>query len=118
MGQWIKTRWKTGLIVLLTILFVSKCCSSNNYERKYKKESRRVEFVSDSLSNICNLREKIIDSLNAEIRILCTRLESSESQSKIYQNQNNRLNDRLKDVAGKQVNVKIENKTADTANKQ
>lgn len=114
-GAWLKNRWKTFLIILLAVMFVSKCNTANNYQRKYRKETKKVEMITDSMYTVCLQKDRTIDSLNAEIRVLETRLESSESQSRIYQRQNSNLNDRLKDVAKKSVNVNIENKSAESS---
>ena len=31
--EWIKGKWKVILIVLLSLMFISKCTSTNNYKR-------------------------------------------------------------------------------------
>ena len=67
--EFIKAHWKVILIVLLSIMFVSKCTSSNNYERKYKKQVTYTEHALDSLSNVYANSAKYIDSLKHVIEL-------------------------------------------------
>ena len=50
--EYIKKHWKEILIIVLTILFVSKCTGKGNYERKYKAQVARIEYVTDSLNRV------------------------------------------------------------------
>lgn len=108
--EWIKERWKVILIILLSIMFVSKCTSANNYERKFHKEQARVEYVSDSLTTVFSNSSKYIDSLKLVIKDKNKEIESLNKQLKIYVEQNVQLNDRNKALANKPVVVNIENK--------
>lgn len=58
--KFLKQYWREIAIALLAILFLSKCSSSGNYERKYKKEVARVEFVTDSLTKINTDRKSVV----------------------------------------------------------
>ena len=105
--EWIKGRWKVILIVLLSLMFISKCTSTNNYKRKFHKAETRIEYVTDSLTHIYSNSAKHIDSLelvikekNSEISSLTKRLNSCVEQ-------NAELNARNKDLA------KLANKLAD-----
>ena len=105
--EWIKGRWKVILIVLLSLMFISKCTSANNYERKLHKAETRIEYVTDSLTRVYSNSAKHIDSLelvikekNSEISSLTKRLNSCVEQ-------NAELNARNKDLA------KLANKLAD-----
>lgn len=93
--EWIKGRWKVILIVLLSLMFISKCTSTNNYKRKFHKAETRI----DSL-------ELVIKEKNSEISSLTKQLN-------IYVEQNAQLNARNKDLANKSVVVNIENKKED-----
>lgn len=110
-SEFVKKKWQVVVIVLLALLFVSKCNSSNNFERKYKKETKRVEYVTDSLTNMYSNGAKVIDSLKYEIRLRDREIKNLEGNIKRLEKITSDLNDRLKDVANKKVNVNIENKT-------
>ena len=108
--DWIKGCWKVILIILLSIMFISKCTSTNNFERKFHKEQARVEYVTDSLSNMYSNSAKHIDSLNRVIKEKNAEINSLTKQLNIYVEQNAQLNDRNKALANKPVVVNIENK--------
>lgn len=97
--KFLKQYWREIAIALLAILFLSKCSSSGNYERKYKKEVARVEFVTDSLTKI---NTALTDSLNM------AKMNNSalQSQNNIYKDQNNKLSD----AAKRQVVVRVNKK--------
>ena len=106
--EWIKGRWKVILIVLLSLMFISKCTSTNNYKRKFHKAETRIEYVTDSLTHVYSNSAKHIDSLESEISSLTKQLN-------IYVEQNAQLNAQLKALANKSfdVNVNLENKKGD-----
>lgn len=97
--KFLKQYWREIAIALLAILFLSKCSSSGNYERKYKKEVARLEFVTDSLNKI---NANLSDSLNM------AKMNNSalQSQNDIYKDQN----DKLSDAAKRQVVVRVNKK--------
>lgn len=97
--KYLKQHWKEITIALLAILFMSKCSSSGNYERKYNKEVARVEFVTDSLTKI---NTALSDSLNM------AKINNSalQSQNDIYKDQNTKLSD----AAKRQVVVRVNKK--------
>lgn len=97
--KFIKKYWKEILIVLLAILFMSKCSSSGNYERKYKKQLDRTENVIDSL-------EKINIALNDTLKDVRHINESLQNEIKIYKEQNTNLSD----AAKRQVIVRVNKK--------
>lgn len=102
--SWIKTNWKILLIVLLSLMFISKCTAANNYERKYHKEQQHVVYVTDSLSSMYSHSAKHIDSLNHVIKEKNAEISSLSDQLKIYIEQN-------KALANKPVVVNVENKS-------
>lgn len=105
--NFLKKHWKNILIAILAVLFLSKCASSGNYERKYKKAVQRTEFVTDSLKEMFSKSSSLIDSLNAVISKKDIELASKDAQLSIYQEQNAQLNDRNKQLSGKQVIVNV-----------
>lgn len=107
---WVKERWKVILIILLAIMFVSKCTSSSNYERKYHKAEARIEYITDSLTTVYSHSAKYIDSLKLVIKEKNNEISSLNKQLEIYAEQNAQLNDRNKALANKPVVVNIENK--------
>lgn len=118
--DWIKVKWKIVLIVLLSLMFVSKCTSANNYKRKFHKAEARTEYVTDSLKYMFNNSAKCIDSLtlvikerNAEINSLNKQLDIYIKQNNKLNEQNDRLNKTAKDLANKPVivNIPVENKS-------
>ena len=118
--EWIKGRWKVILIVLLSLMLISKCTSANNYERKLHKAETRIEYVTDSLARVYSNSAKHIDSLelvikekNSEISSLTKELALLIKDLNNYVEQNAQLNARNKDLANKSVVVNIENKKED-----
>ena len=118
--EWIKGRWKVILIVLLSLMFISKCTSTNNYKRKFHKAETRIEYVTDSLTHVYSNSAKHIDSLELVIKEKNSEISSLTKQLNIYVEQNAQLNDRnkalaqeLKALANKPVVVNIENKKED-----
>lgn len=101
--NYIKKYWKEILIILLVILFVSNCTGKGNYERKYKAQCARTEYVADSLTNVFSHASSHIDSLNAVIRMKDMEIKSLNKEISIYQDQNKKL-------ANKPVIVKVEEK--------
>ena len=79
--EWIKKNWKVTLIIILFILFVSKCTKSGNYERKYKKEVTKVEYIVDSMNSMHTKDIYIIDSLKHEIELANIRNSSLEKNN-------------------------------------
>ena len=111
--EWIKGRWKVILIVLLSLMFISKCTSTNNYKRKFHKAETRIEYVTDSLTHVYSNSAKHIDSLELVIKEKNSEISSLTKQLNIYVEQNAQLNDRNKALANKPVVVNIENKKED-----
>lgn len=113
--EWIKGRWKVILIVLLSFMFISKCTSANNYERKLHKAETRIEYVTDSLTRVYSNSAKHIDSLELVIKEKNSEISSLTKQLNIYEEQNAKLNAINKDLANKSfdVNVNLENKKDD-----
>ena len=118
--EWIKGKWKVILIVLLSLMLISKCTSANNYERKLHKAETRIEYVTDSLARVYSNSAKHIDSLelvikekNSEISSLTKELALLTKDLNNYVEQNAQLNARNKDLANKSVVVNIENKKED-----
>lgn len=103
----IKKYWKEILIALLAVLFLSKCASSGNYERKYNKEIARVEFVTDSLMTEYAASAKTIDSLRNVISIKDIAINNLNKELAIYKEQNEKLNEANHKLASKQVIVKV-----------
>lgn len=108
--EWIKGRWKVILIILLSLMFISKCTSANNYERKFHKAEARIEYVTDSLTTVYSNSAKYIDSLKLVIKDKNQEISSLNKQLSIYVEQNAQLNDRNKALANKPVIVNVENK--------
>jgi septal ring factor EnvC (AmiA/AmiB activator) len=106
--NFIKAHWKTILIVLLAIMFMSKCSSSGNYERKYKKQVAYTEYAIDSMNTKYSNSAKHIDSLNKVIEIRDLEIMSLTNQLDIYKSQNDRLNEANRSLANKKVIVNIE----------
>ena len=106
--NFIKAHWKEILIVLLLIMFISKCSSSGNYKRKYKKQVAYTEYTIDSMKTVYSNSAKHIDSLNKVIRFYEIEIASLENQLEIYKSQNEKLNATNKSLADKKVVVNIE----------
>lgn len=97
--KFLKKYWKEILIVLLTIMFMSKCSSSGNYERKYNKQVTYTENVIDSLTKENNaLRDTLKDIRHIN--------ESLGNEITIYKEQNSNLSD----AAKRQVIVRVNKK--------
>ena len=111
--EWIKGRWKVILIVLLSLMFISKCTSANNYERKLHKAETRIEYVTDSLTRVYSNSAKHIDSLELVIKEKNSEISSLTKQLNIYVEQNAHLNDINKDLANRPVLPNTENKKED-----
>ena len=121
--EWIKGRWKVILIVLLSLMFISKCTSTNNYKRKFHKAETRIEYVTDSLTHIYSNSAKHIDSLelvikekNSEISSLTKELALLTKDLNNYVEQNAQLNAIIKNLANRPVVpviANIENKKED-----
>ena len=118
--EWIKGRWKVILIVLLSLMLISKCTSANNYERKLHKAETRIEYVTDSLTRVYSNSAKHIDSLELVIKEKNYEISSLTKQRNFYveQNaeQNAQLNARNKDfadLANKLAGANTENKKED-----
>lgn len=111
--NFIKAHWKEILIALLFIMFMSKCSSSGNYERKYKKQVAYTEYAIDSMNTMYSNSAKHIDSLNKVIKFSEMEIASLENQLEIYKSQNEKLNATNKSLADKKVVVNIE-KTEET----
>ena len=101
--EYIKKHWKEILIIVLSILFVSKCTGKGNYERKYKAHVAIIEYVTDSLNRVYKNTSSHIDSLNNVIKMKDVEISSLNKEIDIYREQNNKL-------AKKPVVVKIEEK--------
>ena len=118
--EWIKGRWKVILIVLLSLMLISKCTSANNYERKLHKAETRIEYVTDSLARVYSNSTKHIDSLKLVIKEKNSEISSLTKQLNIYVEQNAQSNARNKDLANiskilaeKSVDANMENKKED-----
>jgi septal ring factor EnvC (AmiA/AmiB activator) len=109
----IKTNWKTILLIVLAILFVSKCSSSGNYKRKYNKQVKYTEYVIDSMNTVYSNSSKYIDSLKNTIRLQDAEISSLTQQVNIYKDQNSQLNDRNKELANKKIIVNVEKETTE-----
>ena len=97
--KFLKKYWKETLIVLLAIMFMSKCSSSGNYERKYNKQVTYTENVIDSLTKENNaLRDTLKDIRRGG--------ESLGNEITIYKEQNSNLSD----AAKRQVIVRVNKK--------
>lgn len=106
--NFIKAHWKEILIVLLIIMFISKCSSSGNYKRKYKKQVAYTEYAIDSMNTKYSNSAMLIDSLNRVIKFSEIEINSLENQLEIYKSQNEQLNATNKSLADKKVVVNIE----------
>ena len=93
--EWIKGRWKVILIVLLSLMLISKCTSANNYERKLHKAETRIEYVTDSLTRVYSNSAKHIDSLELVIKEKNYEISSLTKQRNFYVEQNAELNAQL-----------------------
>ena len=118
--EWIKGRWKVILIVLLSLMFISKCTSTNNYKRKFHKAETRIEYVTDSLTHVYSNSAKHIDSLELVIKEKNSEISSLTKQLNIYVEQNAELNAQLNarnkdfaNLANKLADVNTENKKED-----
>ena len=89
-----KKHWKVIVIVLLSILFVSKCTSSGNYKRKYNKEKTYVVYVTDSLNNVFSNASHHIDSLKYVIKTKDLMIKSLEEQLQRVEKANEQLANR------------------------
>lgn len=87
----VKTYWKTTVIVLLSLMFVSKCTSSGNYKRKYNKQVKQTEYVIDSMSNVYSNSSRYIDSLKNVIVLKNNEIDALNKQLDIYKEQNKAL---------------------------
>ena len=87
----LKNNWKTIVIVLLAIMFVSKCTSSGNYKRKYNKQVKQTEYVIDSMNTVYSNSSKYIDSLKHVIVYRDNEIKSLNEQLDIYKKQNEAL---------------------------
>ena len=97
--KFLKKYWKEKFIVLLAIMFMSKCSSSGNYERKYNKQVTYIENVIDSLTKENNaLRDTLKDIRHIN--------ESLGNEITIYKEQNSNLSD----AAKRQVIVRVNKK--------
>lgn len=97
--KFLKKYWKETLIVLFAIMFMSKCSSSGNYERKYNKQVTYTENVIDSLTKENNaLRDTLKDIRHIN--------ESLGNEITIYKEQNSNLSD----AAKRQVIVRVNKK--------
>ena len=118
--EWIKGRWKVILIVLLSLMFISKCTSANNYERKLHKAETRIEYVTDSLTRVYSNSAKHIDSLELVIKEKNYEISSLTKQRNFYVEQNAELNAQLNarnkdfaNLANKLAGANTENKKDD-----
>ena len=97
--KFLKKYWRETLIVLLALMFMSKCSSSGNYERKYNKQVTYTENVIDSLTKENNaLRDTLKDIRHIN--------ESLGNEITIYKEQNSNLSD----AAKRQVIVRVNKK--------
>ena len=118
--EWIKGRWKVILIVLLSLMLISKCTSANNYERKLHKAEARIEYVTDSLTRVYSNSAKHIDSLELVIKEKNYEISSLTKQRNFYVEQNAELNAQLNarnkdfaNLANKLAGANTENKKDD-----
>ncbi len=107
----LKKHWKVIVIILLAIMFLSKCTSSGNYKRKYNKQLKQTEYVIDSMNTVYSNSSKYIDSLKHVIIYKDNEIKSLSEQLNIYKEQNSQLNDRNKALANKQIIVNVEKET-------
>ena len=106
--NFIKAHWKEILIALLFIMFISKCSSSGNYERKYKKQVAYTEYAIDSMNTMYSNSANHSESLDEVIKCSEMEIASLENQRVIYKSQNEKLNATNKSLADKKVVVNIE----------
>ena len=118
--EWIKGRWKVILIVLLSLMFISKCTSTNNYKRKFHKAETRIEYVTDSLTHVYSNSAKHIDSLNLVIKEKNYEISSLTKERNFYVEENAKLNAQLNarnkdyaDLVNKLAGDNTENKKGD-----
>ena len=118
--EWIKGKWKVILIVLLSLMLISKCTSANNYERKLHKAETRIEYVTDSLTRVYSNSAKHIDSLelvikekNYEISSLTKDLNKCVEQNAELKAQLNARNKDFAELANKLADANTENKNKD-----
>lgn len=114
--KFFKKHWKTFLIVILAIMFMSKCTSSGNFERKYEKQCEYTVYVADSLENMymnsANVIRDLNDSiktLNNEKEILVVKNAALENKVEIYSKQVGELNRQMNKLAGKNTTVVVNN---------
>lgn len=89
--EFIKKNWKIILIVLLAVLFVSKCTSSGNYKRKYTKQVQYTDYVIDSMNTVYSNSSKYIDSLKHVIVLDERMIKSLEERLEDAKKQNEQL---------------------------
>ena len=89
--NFIKKNWKIIVIVILAILFVSKCTSSGNYKRKYNKQVQYTNFVLDSMNTVYSHSSKYIDSLKNVIALDEKTINSLEERLNDAKIQNEQL---------------------------
>lgn len=89
--NFIKKNWKIILIIVLALLFVSKCTSSGNYKRKYTKQVQYTDYVIDSMNTVYSHSSKYIDSLKNVIVLNERTIVSLEERLKDAQKQNEQL---------------------------
>lgn len=104
--NFIKKNWKNILLILFVILFISKCTSSGNYERKYNKQLQRTEFVQDSMNCVYANSSHYIDSLKSVIRYNEIEIKNLNDKIVLLQKQNDKL-------ANKPVVVNIKKEDSD-----
>lgn len=117
--KWIKAHWREILIVLLLIMFMSKCTSSGNYKRKYNRQVEYTEYAIDSLKGMYGKSAKTIDSLtvvidkrDAEIKYKDDVIKRVQETSNAYKERGNAYREQKNDL--KERNTKLE----DTINKE
>lgn len=89
--DFMKRHWKTIVICLLAVMFVSKCTSSGNYKRKYNKQVKQTEYVIDSMNTVYSNSSKYIDSLKHVISFKDNEIKALNEQLNIYKEQNKAL---------------------------
>lgn len=117
--KWFKSHWKEILIIVLMILFMSKCTSSGNYKRKYNKQVEYTEYAIDSLKTIYGKSSKTIDSLTIElekrdltIKYKDDAIKRAQETSDAYKERGNAYREQKNDLKAR--NTKLE----DTINKE
>ncbi len=91
MKDFIKKYWKNILLILLLILFLSKCTSAGNYKRKYNKQVQRTEFVQDSINSLYNNSAHYIDSLLSIIKYNNVEISNLKDKITLLEEQNEKL---------------------------